>query len=104
MALSLFSLAGIPPTAGFFGKLFLLSAGATTGNYIFIGIAAVNMIISLYYYLRIIRAVFMDKNETPVEKISINPYTKIGLYICSAGIVLIGLLSWVYDYIESVVN
>lgn len=104
LALSLFSLAGIPPTAGFFGKLFLLSAGATTGNYIFIGIAAVNMIISLYYYLRIIRAVFMDKNETPVEKISINPYTKIGLYICSAGIVLIGLLSWVYDYIESVVN
>ncbi|MBK8784906.1 MAG: hypothetical protein IPN43_00020 [Chitinophagaceae bacterium] len=69
LALALFSLAGIPPTAGFFGKLFLLTAGASTGTYLFIGIAAVNMIISLYYYLRVIRAVFMDKNETPVENL-----------------------------------
>ncbi|HVW62543.1 MAG TPA: NADH-quinone oxidoreductase subunit N, partial [Puia sp.] len=57
MALSLFSLAGIPPTAGFFGKFFLLMAGAGKGNYIFIGIAALNMVISLYYYLRVIKAI-----------------------------------------------
>ena len=101
LALALFSLAGIPPTAGFFGKLFLITAGASKGNYIFITIAALNLIVSLYYYLRVIRAVFMDKNEQPIEKININPSAKLGMIICGAGIVLVGLLSWVYDYITN---
>jgi len=104
LALALFSLAGIPPTAGFFGKLFLLTAGASQANYAFITIAALNMVISLYYYLRVVRAVFMDKNETPLSTIKINPFTKFGLIICGAGIILTGLLSWVYDYIVSLVQ
>jgi NADH-quinone oxidoreductase subunit N len=99
LALALFSLAGIPPTAGFFGKLFLITSGATKGNYMFITIAALNMIVSLYYYLKVVRAVFMDKNETPVEKINIHPSTKFALIICGAGIVLAGVFSWIYDYI-----
>lgn len=101
LALALFSLAGIPPTAGFFGKLFLLTAGASNGSYFFITIAALNMIISLYYYLRVVRAVFMEKNEQPVEKIQVDLSAKLGLMICAAGIVLAGLLSWIYDYIQS---
>ena len=101
LALALFSLAGIPPTAGFFGKLFLLTAGASKGSYFFITIAALNMIISLFYYLRVVRAVFMEKNEQPVEKIKIDLSAKLALTICAAGIVLIGMLSWIYDYIQS---
>jgi NADH-quinone oxidoreductase subunit N len=100
LALALFSLAGIPPTAGFFGKLFLIAAGASTGTYWFIAIAALNMIVSLYYYLRVVRAMFMDKNEQPIEKLKVNPSVKLGLLICSAGIILIGVLSWIYDYIS----
>jgi len=103
LALALFSLAGIPPTAGFFGKLFLLTAGASKGSYLFITIAALNMIISLYYYLRVIRSVFMEKNENPIERIKIESSAKLGLIICGAGIVLVGLLSWIYDYILSLV-
>lgn len=103
LALSLFSLAGIPPTAGFFGKLFLLTAGASNGSYFFITIAALNMIISLYYYLRVIRAVFMEKNEQPIAKVQADLSAKLGLIICAAGIVLVGLLSWIYDYIEKLV-
>ncbi|HUS00507.1 MAG TPA: NADH-quinone oxidoreductase subunit N [Chitinophagaceae bacterium] len=103
LALALFSLAGIPPTAGFFGKLFLLTAGASKGNYFFITIAALNMIISLFYYLRVVRAVFMEKNEQPIEKIDIDNSAKFGLLICAAGIVLIGLLSWIYDQIQNTV-
>ncbi len=99
LALALFSLAGIPPTAGFFGKLFLITAGASKGNYFFITVAALNLIVSLYYYLRVIRAVFMDKNEQPIQKINMHPSTKLGMLICAAGIVLVGLFSWVYDYI-----
>ena len=101
LALALFSLAGIPPTAGFFGKLFLLTAGASNANYGFIIIAALNLIISLYYYLRVIRSMFMDKNEQPIEKINIYPATKLALFICAAAIVVLGVLSWMYGYIQS---
>ena len=101
LALALFSLAGIPPTAGFFGKLFLLTAGASKGSYFFITIAALNMIVSLFYYLRVVRAVFMEKNEQPIEKIKVEPSAKFALIICGAGIILIGLLSWIYDYIQT---
>ena len=101
LALALFSLAGIPPTAGFFGKLFLITAGAAKGGYWFIIIAALNMIVSLYYYLRVIRAAFMDKNENPIEKIKTTASVKLALVICGAGIVLVGLLSWIYEYIQS---
>ena len=99
LALALFSLAGIPPTAGFFGKLFLITAGASKGNYMFITIAALNMIVSLFYYLKVVRAVFMDKNEQPIEKITLETSTRFALILCSIAIVLIGLLSWIYDYI-----
>jgi len=99
LALALFSLAGIPPTAGFFGKLFLITAGATKGNYWFIAMVALNLIVSLYYYLRVVRAVFMDKNEQPIERIKGNRVVNFGLTICAAGIVLIGLISWIYEYI-----
>jgi NADH-quinone oxidoreductase subunit N len=102
IALALFSLAGIPPTAGFFGKLFLITAGASKANYGFILIAALNLIISLYYYLRVIKSMFMDKNEQPIEKINILPSTKFALIICAAGVILLGILSWVYDYIHTI--
>lgn len=104
MALALFSLAGIPPTAGFFGKLFLITAGASKANYGFIIFVALNMIVSLYYYLIVVRAIFMDKNEQPVERIHIHPATKLGFIICGAGIILVGLLSWIYDYIQSLIS
>ena len=101
LALALFSLAGIPPTAGFFGKLFLITAGAAKANYLFVVVVSLNLIVSLYYYLRVIRAVFMDKNEHPVEKIKLNESVRLGMIICGAGIVLVGLLSWIYDYITA---
>ena len=101
LAISLFSLAGIPPTAGFFGKFFLLMAGAGQGNYILITIAALNMVVSLYYYLRVVKAIFMDSNENPVKKLTITPSPKLALFICVTGIVLTGVISYVYEYIFS---
>ena len=99
LTISLFSLAGIPPTAGFFGKFFLLASGAEKGNYILITIAALNMIVSLYYYLRVVRAIFMEKNEQPVAAIQGSIYEKAGLLICVAGIIAVGLYSHFYEYI-----
>jgi NADH-quinone oxidoreductase subunit N len=103
LAIALFSLAGIPPTAGFFGKFFLIFAGAAKGNYIIITIAALNMVISLYYYLRIIKAMFMDANDTPLEKINLNSYAKWAAAVCVLGIVITGLASGAYNYIYNLV-
>ena len=103
MALALFSLAGIPPAAGFFGKLFLITAGAAKASYLFVTLAALNMIVSLYYYLRVVRAMFMEQNEQPIEQVKLDKMELAGLVICTAGIVLTGLFSGVYDYIVSAI-
>lgn len=104
LAIALFSLAGIPPTAGFFGKFFLILAGAGKNNYPLITIAALNMVLSLYYYLRIIKAMFMDTNETPIEKVEMTWAPKLSMAICVAGIVITGIVSGAYEYIYSLVK
>jgi len=101
LAIALFSLAGIPPTAGFFGKLILLMAGASRGNYELIVIAAVNMVVALYYYLRVIKAIFMESNEHPIEKLKISPLPGLAMLLCVAGIIITGFIGWIYDYIFS---
>ncbi len=101
MAVALFSLAGVPPTAGFFGKFFLLMAGAGKANYVFITIAALNMIISLYYYLQVVKVIFMDPNDHPIETLKVRILPKLGMLLCVAGIFITGLAGWIYDYIYS---
>lgn len=103
LALAMFSLAGIPPTAGFFGKLMLLTAGSNSGNFWFILIAGLNMVISLYYYLIVVRAIFMDKNENPIAPIKISAMAKYGMIICAAGIILVGLIGKIFEYIQSLI-
>ena len=102
LTIALFSLAGVPPTAGFFGKFFLLFAGSGKGNFFFISIAALNMIISFYYYLRIVKTIFMDENDQPIEKISIPLMPKLALYTCIAGVLAVGFISYIYNYIHSI--
>jgi len=104
LAISLFSLAGIPPLAGFFGKFFLLFAGAGKGNYSLIVIAALNMVVSLYYYLKVIKAMFMDANENPIEKIHSHWQPKIAMGICVGGILITGIASGAYNYIHSLLK
>ena len=101
MMLSLFSLAGIPPVAGFFGKFFLFTAAAKQGYYLLVFIAVLNATISLYYYLLIVKAMFINENENPIERISSDGYTKFGLVICVIGILMLGIAGSVFDYINS---
>jgi NADH-quinone oxidoreductase subunit N len=104
LAISLFSLAGVPPMAGFFGKFFLLFAGAGKGNYSLIIIAALNMVVSLYYYLKVIKIMFMDANEHPIEKIRTHWQPKIAMAICVGGILVTGIASGAYNYIHSLLK
>jgi NADH-quinone oxidoreductase subunit N len=102
LSIGLFSLAGIPPAAGFFGKLFLLMSGASKGNYWYITLAALNMIISLYYYLKLVRLIF-SAPEGEQQPLTILRPVGLGLIICTLGIVLSGVFSWIYDHICSMI-
>jgi len=104
MMLAVFSLAGIPPTAGFFGKWFLLASGVSAGMMTVIIIASMNLVISLYYYLRVVKAMFVDKSDQPIETIRSNNAARLGLVICVAGIVLTGFFSIIYQTIYAVSN
>lgn len=99
MMLALFSLAGIPPVAGFFGKFFLFTAAASEGYYLLVFLAVVNVTISLYYYLLVIRAMFLRKSENAIPYFKNKLYMRLGLIITVVGILVIGLYSPLYDYI-----
>lgn len=102
MTLALFSLAGIPPVAGFFGKFFLFTSAASNGYYILVLIAVLNATISLYYYLRVVKAMFIDKSETPVPAFRSSNAMRLALIICVAGIFIVGFASGIFEYIRSI--
>jgi NADH-quinone oxidoreductase subunit N len=102
MTLALFSLAGIPPVAGFFGKFFLFTAAAEKGFYFLVLIAVLNTIISLYYYLLVVKAMFINKNGNPIAGFKSDLPTRVGLTICIAGIFATGFASIIFEYIKSI--
>jgi NADH-quinone oxidoreductase subunit N len=101
LTLALFSLAGIPPVAGFFGKFFLFTAAAQKGFYLLVLIAVLNTIISLFYYLLVVKAMFINKSEAPIEKFKSDFPTRLALGICVAGIVITGFASIIFEVIRN---
>jgi NADH-quinone oxidoreductase subunit N len=100
MTLALFSLAGIPPFAGFFSKFFVFMAAFESGFKVLVFIAIINTVISLYYYLLIVKAMYINANDTPVASFKSDLYTRISLLVCLAGILLLGIFSSVYEGIH----
>jgi NADH-quinone oxidoreductase subunit N len=99
MLIAMFSLAGIPPFAGFFGKMFLFSAIAEKGMTLLLVIATLNATFSLYYYLIVVKAMFIQKSETPIPTLKYSFSTSAGLAICLAAIVVIGFLGFIFNSI-----
>ena len=100
MTLALFSLAGIPPFAGFFSKFFVFAAAFEGGFRWLVFIALINTVISLYYYLLIVKAIYITPNDTPIAAFRTDRCTRIGLTVCMAGVLLLGVVSAVYDGIN----
>lgn len=103
MAISLFSLAGIPPAAGFFAKFFLLLAGAARDNWPLLIVAALNMVVALYYYLIVIKAMFTGTNEQPIPTIKEGAFPMAGMVLCVAGVLLAGMYGGVFEYITNLI-
>ena len=104
MTLALFSLAGIPPFAGMFSKFFVFMAGVENGSpaaYFVVFIALVNTVVSLYYYLLIVKAMYITKTDSPLPTFKSDEGTKIALGICTAGIALFGIVSCIYEWIAA---
>ena len=99
LTLSLFSLAGIPPFAGFFSKFFIFAAAFHSGFHLLVFIALINTIISLFYYLKVVKAMYINSSETPIATFRSDNYTRIGLAICTLGIIVLSIASVVYDSI-----
>ncbi len=102
MTLALFSLGGIPPFAGMFSKffVFLAAVDGQNGNwvpYIVMFIALVNTVVSLYYYLLIVKAMYINRSETPLPTFRTDCNTRLTLTICTAGILLMGIVSCIYE-------
>lgn len=110
LTLSLFSLAGIPPFAGFFSKFFIFMSAFKAGFHLLVFIALLNTVISLYYYLLIIKAIYINKGtEQDGEQKCVIPffksdnYTRISLALCLFGILFLGLVSAVYEGIFAII-
>jgi NADH-quinone oxidoreductase subunit N len=104
MTLALFSLAGIPPFAGMFSKFFVFMAAAQQGSfwaYFVVFIALINTVVSLYYYLLIVKAMYIKAEEHPLPTFQTDLTTKVSLAICTAGICLVGIASCIYEWIAS---
>lgn len=101
MTIALFSLAGIPPFAGFFSKFFIFMAAFEQGFHLLVFIALLNTVISLFYYLKVIKAMYITPNEEPIAVFRSDNYTRISLTMCVVGVVLLGLFSAVYDVINT---
>jgi len=98
LTIAMVSLAGIPPLAGFFGKFLLLKsvieAAQTTHNhgyYCLAFTALVGVIISLYYYFGVIRAIYWSKDPADLSPIELSSPAKLSIWACLAGIFWIGL-------------
>ena len=102
MTLAMFSLAGIPPFAGFFSKFFVFASAFNTGHWLVVFLALVNTVISLYYYLLVVKAMYITPNEDPLPYFRCSWLTRISLAVCLAGIILLGIISSVYGGIETV--
>ncbi len=102
MTLALFSLAGIPPFAGMFSKFFVFMAAAEQGSfwaYFVVFIALINTVVSLYYYLLIVKAMYIKQADSPLPTFQTEGSTRLALVVCTAGIVLFGICSCIYDYL-----
>lgn len=110
MTLALFSLGGIPPFAGMFSKFFIFMAAVQDADlstsvgawaYIVLFIALINTVISLYYYLLIVKAMYIKKSENPLPTFKSHTNTKLALAVCTAGVVLFGVCYMVFDWIHA---
>jgi NADH-quinone oxidoreductase subunit N len=97
MALFMFSLTGIPPTAGFFGKFSIFSAAVSAGYVLLAVLMVIASVISAYYYLKVVVAMYMRSAEREPIRIGMTALAGVGLLIAVVGTLALGVFpgGWV---------
>src|SRR5580765_1794804 len=90
MLIFLLSLAGVPPLAGFIGKLYIFVAAIKEGLYVLIAVGLINLIISMYYYLIVVKKMYVSepRERSPLK---VSGPIKVVVYVCLAGTLAIGI-------------
>ena len=107
MTLAMFSLAGIPPFAGFFSKILIFTSVTGSNSmalYMLVLIALINTIISLYYYLLVVKAMWISADEPKIGAFTTGKCEKVALTLCVGGILFLGLVSCIYQWLVNVVG
>jgi NADH-quinone oxidoreductase subunit N len=110
MTLAMVSLAGIPPMAGFFGKFLLFKAAIAQGStepayYWLVAIAIAGVVMSLYYYFGVVRAMFWSKDVADLSPIKTSATIQLSLYGCVAGMFALGLFpNWLVNLVGEAVK
>lgn len=101
MTLAMFSLAGIPPFAGFFSKILIFTSVLGSNSmalYMLVLIALINTIISLYYYLLVVKAMWISNAEPKIGVITPIRCERVSLALCVLGICFAGVVPSIYEY------
>lgn len=101
MTLAMFSLAGIPPFAGFFSKILIFTSVTASNSmalYMLVLVALINTIISLYYYLLVVKAIWINAGEAKIEAYKSAFTERLAIWLCVAGIIFFGLVPQIYQY------
>lgn len=103
LLLCMFSLAGVPPLAGFLGKFLLFSAAAAEGHYALVGIAVANAVVSFYYYMLVVKEAYIAEGDAGgnLGVITLSPLQKAALWILSALLLLLGVCPAAADWLAA---
>lgn len=106
MALFMFSMAGIPPTAGFFAKFTLFYSAVQAGDVILVLIAVFGSLVSLYYYLRVIVVMYMHEAVEEAAPRELTPAAQLAMLLSTLGVLILGVwpsgvLNWAKQSIGS---
>jgi len=100
MMLGLFSLAGIPPLSGFVGKFFLFSVASKAGFHWLVAVAAVNSTVSLYYYLRIVRQMYIEPADENAPRLPVTNKLAFTIAILNVAVIVLGIVPVFYQSIH----
>ena len=90
MLIFLLSLAGVPPLAGFIGKLYIFVAAVKEGLYLLLTVGLINVVISMYYYLIVVKKMYISEPQDR-SPIKVSSSITVVVYVCLAGTLAIGI-------------
>ncbi len=90
MALFMFSLAGLPPTAGFMGKFYVFSAAVAKGYVWLVVIAVLNSLVSVYYYFRVTIKIYMQPAEKEIQGVCFGAPAVVAVVLMAVGTLWVG--------------